>query len=263
MPAENLLLSMLRDLRAEGRAALCGYFLAGYPNPEDFYRIVRAARELDVIEFGIPARDPSFDGPVIASAHEVVTTYRGLGAETSLALIGGLRDLRQPRFVMTYADVGRGLDGFLRLCAANDVHGMLAPDLAPYEVDHVTTVARALNLAVFTLLDARADDVAVARAAEIGDVVYLKAAPGRTGQSADLEGVLGAQITDVIGRLHAIKPGLPVAVGIGVQQPEQVAALKRRGVDMVVVGTKIVEYLQTGEESLVRYIRELKAATRG
>lgn len=263
MPADNALLTTVRDLRASGRAALCGYFLTGYPNPEDFYRMVRAARDLDVIEFGIPALDPALDGPVIASAHEVVTMYRGLGAETSLALIGGLRELRQPRFVMTYADVGRGLEGFLRLCAANDVQGMLAPDLASFEVEDVTMVARALNLAVFTLLDARADDAAVTRAATIGDVVYLKAAPGRTGQSADLEGELGAQIADVMGRLRAAAPDVLVAVGIGVQQPDQVAALARLGVDMVIVGTKIVEHLQTGEESLVRYIRELKAAAGG
>ncbi|HYO87718.1 MAG TPA: tryptophan synthase subunit alpha, partial [Candidatus Limnocylindrales bacterium] len=68
MPHDNVLLSTLRDVRASGRAALCGYFLTGYPNPEDFYRMVRAARDLDVIEFGIPARDPALDGPVIASA---------------------------------------------------------------------------------------------------------------------------------------------------------------------------------------------------
>ena len=101
MPGDNSLLTTLREIRASGRMALCGYFLAGYPTPEGFFRMVRAARDLDVIEFGIPAEHPVMDGPVIASAHEVVTGQRGLGAETALALIGGLRAIRQPRFVMT------------------------------------------------------------------------------------------------------------------------------------------------------------------
>src|SRR5687768_3614889 len=50
----NPLLPTLRQVRASGRMALCGYFLAGYPTPDDFYRMARAARGLDVIEFGIP-----------------------------------------------------------------------------------------------------------------------------------------------------------------------------------------------------------------
>ena len=68
-----------------------------------------AARGLDVIEFGIPSVNPAMDGPVIASAHEVVTQQHGIGAETAMALIGGLRHIPQPRFVMTYTEVGRAL----------------------------------------------------------------------------------------------------------------------------------------------------------
>ncbi len=241
--------------------ALCGYFLVGYPTPEDFFRMVRAARDLDVIEFGIPAEHPALDGPVIASAHEVVTEQRGLGAETALALLGGLRDIRQPRFVMTYAAVGRALDGFLRLCVANDVHGMLAPDIDPQEGAYVATIARALNLAVFTLLDARADDETLQRCALLGDVVYVKASSGRTGESVRIEGEMHDTIARIVRRLREIKPGIPVAVGIGLQSPEQVSTLAELDVDMAIVGTKIVEHLQSGEQSLVDYIRELRRAT--
>lgn len=261
MADENILLTRLREIRATGRMALCGYFLAGYPSPEDFFRMVRAARDLDIIEFGIPAENPALDGPIIATAHEVVTSQRGLGAETALALIGGLRGIRQPRFVMTYADVGRSLDGFMRLCVENDIQGMLAPDIDPQEGSYVATIGRALNLTMFTLLDARGDDAAVERAATLGDIVYLKAAAGRTGQSADIEGELHDLIESAIQRIRAVKPNMPVAVGIGLQKPEQVAALAELDVDMAVVGTKIVEHLQAGENALVNYIQALKSAT--
>jgi tryptophan synthase alpha chain len=260
----NPLLAALREIRAGGRVALCGYFLTGYPTPEAFYRMVRAATALDVIEFGIPAPNPAMDGPVIASAHGVVTEFRGLGAETSLALLGGLRELRQPRFVMTYADVGRGQFGFLRLCATNGIHGMLAPDLLPEEIVYVVTVARALDLAVLTLVDAHSaveqpDDPAFAWAVEYGDIVYVKAGRGRTGQSADADA--HAALAATVARLRAARPELPIAVGIGVQQPEQVAALAALGIDMVVVGTRIIEHLDSGETALLRYIDSLRAAT--
>lgn len=257
----NRLLETLSQTRSQGRMALCGYFLVGYPTPVEFYRMARAARDLDVIEFGIPAANPSLDGPVIASAHGIVTEARGLDAETSLALIGGLRELRQPRFVMTYASVGRALDGFLRLCLHNEVHGLLAPDADWTEGTYIATIGRPLNMAIFTLCDARADDDTVRRAAELGDVVYLKAAAGQTGQSVDLAGELGAQIANTMQRLRALKPNLPIAVGIGLQHPEQLKALARLNVDMAVIGTKIVERLAAGESALVEYLHSLRAAT--
>ena len=88
---ENWLLHTLRRTRASGRMALCGYFLSGYPTPDDFYRLVRAASDLDVIEFGIPSSNPAMDGPVIATAHEMVVQQRGIGAETALQSRAGVR----------------------------------------------------------------------------------------------------------------------------------------------------------------------------
>jgi tryptophan synthase alpha chain len=258
----NPLIAKLQQTRREGRMALCGYFLVGYPTPDQFFQTVRAAVELDVIEFGIPADEPRMDGPVIASAHQVVTGQRGIHAEPALALIGGLRNLPQPRLVMTYASVGRALDGFLKLCVENEVHGMLAPDIDPVEGAQVARQARALGLASITLLDARASDDAVRWSVENGDLVYIKASAGATtGQSADISGELQSILADIIRRVRATNPSTPLGVGIGLQRPEQVAALASLDVDMAIVGTKIIEHIQTGEVSLVKYIRSLREAT--
>jgi tryptophan synthase alpha chain len=261
MSSQNILLSTLRQIRASGRMALCGYFLAGYPTPDDFYRMARAARGLDVVEFGIPSDDPALEGPVIASAHQVVTEARGIHAEPALALLGGLRDLPQPRIVMTYAAVGRALDGFLRRCVENGVHGILCPDADRTEGAYIAERARSLGLAPITLLDARASDETIATCAELGDLVYVKASAGVTGQSADLEGELRALLLHAVERIRALRPDMPIGVGIGLQRPEQIAALAALDVDMAIVGTKIIEHLQAGEQSLVTYIDGLRAAT--
>lgn len=257
----NMLLRTLQQTRANGRMALCGYFLAGYPTPEDFYSLVRAANDLDVIEFGLPAQQPLLDGPVISDAHEVVTAQRGIGAETGMALIGGLRHIPQPRFAMIYTHVGRELPGFLRLCVENAIHGVIAPDIGLDEGAYVSTIARALNLAVIMLLDARADPATIQQRVELADVIYLKAAPGSTGQSADLSGSLADVLGNAMSQIRAVNSRIPVAVGIGVQRPEQVAALARLDVDMAIVGTKIVEQLAQGEQALVSYIQSLRQAT--
>jgi tryptophan synthase alpha chain len=260
MPANNHLLATLRETRAAGRIALCGYFLAGYPTPEAFYRVVRAAQALDVIEYGIPADNPTMDGHVISEAHSVVTDQRGIGAETALALVGGLRDLRMPRFVMTYSRVGRELDGFLRLCIMNGLHGMLAPDMDEEELRFLATIMRTLDLAVVTLVDARADDTVLERQVRLGDVVYLKAAPGRTGTPAEIDGALHAVIESSIRRIRGLRPDMPIAVGIGIQRPDQVAALARLGVDMAVIGTKLVERTAEGEQAVAEYVTAMREA---
>lgn len=261
MANENPLLRTLREIRASGRIALCGYFLAGYPTPDEFFRAVRAARGLDVIEFGIPSVNPALEGAVIARAHDVVT-QRGISAEAAMALIGGLRHIPQPRFVMTYTEVGRALPGFLRLCTENNIHGMIAPDIEPEEGRYVKSIAEALNLAVLTLIDARAPDTVLRQRIELGDIVYLKAGAGRTGESVGSEGDLGDAVAQAVSRIRRIDTQTPIAVGIGLQKPEQIAALARLDVDMAIVGTKIIERLQAGEEALVEYIESLRQATR-
>lgn len=258
MAHTNVLLRHLENTRAAGRMALCGYFLAGYPSPERFYELVRVAVDLDVIEFGIPADDPALDGPVIANAHKVVVRERGVRAETALVLIGGLRAIPQPRFVMTYTSVGRQLDGFFRLCLQNDVHGVLVPDIDHEEANYIASLARPLGLAVITLVDARADERSFQQNVMLGDVVYLKASSGKTGEAIS-ESELQDVLRGAMAHIRTLKPEIPIAVGIGLQSPEQIAALAALRADMAIVGTKVVEKLDA--KALADYIRTLKAAT--
>jgi tryptophan synthase alpha subunit len=172
-----------------------------------------------------------------------------------------LRHIPQPRFVMTYTDVGRTLAGFLRLCVENDIHGMIAPDIEPEEGRYVRSITEALNLAVLTLVDVHAPDDILRERIKLGNIVYLKAGAGRTGQPADVEGELGLIVAAAIRRVRSMDSHIPIAVGIGLQRPQQVAALARLDVDMVIVGTKLVEKVEAGESALVDYVQALREAT--
>ena len=76
-----------------------------------------------------------------------------------------------------------------------------------------------------------------------------------------MEGELGDVLADAIRRIRALDPKKPIAVGIGLQRPEQVAALARLDVEMAIVGTKIIECLKSGEQALVAYTQALREAT--
>lgn len=68
-------------------------------------------------------------------------------------------------------------------------------------------------------------------------------------------------IKTALGYLHAGKPELLVAAGIGVQTPEHVAALAGQGMDMIVVSTKVIEHMTLNSDRLSHYLTTLREAT--
>ena len=69
-------------VKAEGRAALVAYMMAGDPDLESSYQALCALRDngADAIELGAPFTDPMADGPAIQKA-----ALRALANKTSLA----------------------------------------------------------------------------------------------------------------------------------------------------------------------------------
>jgi tryptophan synthase alpha subunit len=94
-----------------------------------------------------------------------------------------------------------------------------------------------------------------------GDLIYIKASLGKTGESIEIDGEVRDLLQQVVRRARAIKPDMLLGVGIGLQKPEQIAALARLDVDMAIVGTRLVEHSQQGEAALVEYLEALRRAT--
>ena len=261
MKAYNPLIVTLKNIKASGQIALCGYFLVGYPSPKVFYEMIRVGNQLDVIEFGIPSIDPRFDGPIISDAHKVVTVQRGMDAETALALVGGLRNIPQPRFVMTYTQEGRALDGFLRMYVEHNIHGVLVPDIGPSEALYVASIARSLHLAYIGFIAGAMAKEDILQKAEISDMIYAKASKGSTGQMANIDEKLFDELSATIVLLRACKPDILIAMGIGIQHPGQVRQLAQLDIEMIIVGTKLMQCFELGEHALVEYIQDLQKTT--
>lgn len=255
------MVSTVRRVRESGRIALCGYFLVGFPSPGQFYRIVRAAQRLDIMEFGVPSQAPRLDGPTISKAHDVVVRDRGLDAETSLALVGGLRDLFPPRFVMTYAEDGRHFRGFLRSCVRNDIHGVFAPDIDPREASDVALLARAMDLAFIRFVDSSMPSHVIEQASRDSDMLYVRVAEGMTGSMAALAPADCLELKLLAERARTANPEILLAGGIGIRDPEQVATLACVGLDVAIVGTALVENLELGVDQLAAKVDELRRGT--
>ncbi len=137
MPTERITAAFERA-KAEKRAVLVSYLMAGDPDLETSYQSLCALRDngADIIELGAPFTDPMADGPAIQRAG-----LRSLAAKTTLrdvlALIARFRESDQttPIIIMGYANPvhAMGYGVFAEAAHKAGVDGTIIVDLPPEE----------------------------------------------------------------------------------------------------------------------------------
>jgi tryptophan synthase alpha chain len=259
-PAERLE-SRLAEARAQGRAALVTFGVAGSPDRDTALAAFRAmaAAGADVLEVGPPYSDPLIDGPVIQQAVQAALD-RGCRLDDVLAMVGELTadPAVPPVVLLLYYNLiaHRGPERFAAQAAAAGACGVVVPDLPPEEAGEWLAAANRFGIApVFlaapTSTDARLD--AVARAGR--GFVYVQATLGVTG----LRAWLAAGVDELVGRVRT-HTDRPVCVGIGVSNAEQAATVARFA-DGVIVGSALVRRLGLdGVEGVRALTAELASA---
>jgi tryptophan synthase alpha chain len=254
--------------RADGRAALMPYIVAGYPDAETSLAIALAAADAgaDLLEVGLPYSDPLADGATIQRASGTALAA-GATLERSLRLIERIGAARPqlPLMPMGYANqvIGGG-DGeaVARRLAGAGAAGMIVPDLTPDEGGPFEAVAREAGLAVVYLVaPTTPPERRTAIAARSGGFLYCVSLVGVTGARASLPRTVGRLVREV----RAVSP-VPVAVGFGVSRPAHVRAIAKAGADGVIVGAALVDALGPDGRDVTAFARlvgELRQATEG
>jgi tryptophan synthase alpha chain len=231
--------------RADGRAALIPYVVAGYPEPETSFAAALAAADAgaDLLEVGLPYSDPLADGATLQRASGVALAA-GATLERSLRLIERIGAARPdlPLVPMGYANqvIGGG-DGeaVAKRLAAAGATGLIVADLTPDEGAPFEAVARDAGLAVVYLVaPTTPPERRAAVAARSGGFLYCVSLVGVTGARASLPATVGRLVRDV----KAVSP-VPVAVGFGVSRPAHVRAIAQAGADGVIVASALVDAL--------------------
>ncbi len=231
--------------KADGRAALIPYVVAGYPDADTSFEAALAAADAgaDLLEVGLPYSDPLADGATLQRASGVALAA-GATLERSLRLIERIGAARPdlPLVPMGYANqVISGGDGeaVARRLAGAGAAGLIVADLTPDEGAPFEAVARAAGLAVVYLV---APTTPAARRSAIanrsGGFLYCVSLVGVTGARTSLPSTVGRLVRDV----KAASP-VPVAVGFGVSTPAHVRAIVRAGADGVIVASALVDAL--------------------
>jgi tryptophan synthase alpha chain len=249
----------LAGARAEGRAALIGYFPAGFPTVDGGIRAATAMAEggCDVIEIGLPHSDPVLDGPVIQTADDIA--LRG-----GVRIADVLRTVREvhaatgvPVLCMTYWNpVERyGTERFAAALAEAGGAGCILPDLPVEESDAWRKAAGEHGLAtVFVVAPSSRDERLATVTAAGSGFVYAASLMGVTGTRE----AVGRQAADLVARTRATTD-LPVCVGLGVSNAAQAAEVAGFA-DGVIVGSAFVQRVldhPDDQDAALRAVRDL------
>lgn len=223
---------------AEGRAVFVGYVMAGDPDLETTFEILKGVPAGAIVELGLPFSDPMAEGPSIQKAAQ-----RALAAGTRtrdvLDLVRRLRatDQTTPVVLMGYLNPVEihGYEAFADEAAAAGVDGVLLVD-CPLEEAAVLQPLRAAGLQQILLA---APTTAPSRMAQLcssaeGFLYYVS--------FAGVTGAARLSVNEIAARVAEIRAlaGTPVAVGFGIRDAASAVAIGGFA-DAVVIGSALVE----------------------
>lgn len=249
----------------ENGKAFIGFVTAGDPDMNTSREVIlqMARGGCDLIEIGIPFSDPIAEGPVIQEA-DLRSLSAGTTTDQVMDLAAGIsKEISTPLVFMTYLNVlfKYGYDKFLKKAKASGISGVIVPDLPYEEKEELTGVADLYDIDVISLIaptsESRIQKIASSAKGFIYEVSSLGVTGIRNEIKTDLESITGVirSATDI-----------PVAVGFGINTPQQAADVCRCA-DGVIVGSAIVElvaeYGKSAPQKVYEYVKSMKDAISG
>ena len=241
---ESRLTRRFRALRTAGRGGLITFVTAGDPDLDSSAMLLRQLPSVgaDVIELGMPFSDPMADGPAIQASSQRALAA-GMTLAKTLAMVGTFRedDKETPVILMGYFNpiYQYGNQKFVEDALTAGVDGLIIVDLPPEEDDELCHPAMTAGLHWIRLVTPTTDDRRMPTVLKnTSGFVYYVSIAGITGTRSASADVIRSAV-----RRLSQHTDLPVAVGFGIQTPEQVGEVVNDA-DAAVVGSALVREIE-------------------
>ena len=238
----NRIVEKFAALKRTGKKGFIVYIGAGDPNLEATRQLALAFDKsgVDILELGVPFSDPLADGLV-----NQLAAQRGLESGTTppkvLEMIAAIRRQSQiPIVLYIYFNLIHkvGMEQFINDCARAGVDGLLVLDLPPEESDNYESLMKQAGLCHIYLVAPTTPEDRMELIVKRGSgFIYYISREGVTGMQSKVASNLASQVAKI--RAHT---KLPIAVGFGISNPEQVR-LVAQSADAVVVGSAVVNQI--------------------
>jgi tryptophan synthase alpha chain len=250
-------------LKRDGKKGFIPYITAGDPDLATTEQLlVTLAPYATLIELGVPFSDPMADGPVIQRASERALK-NNFGLQDILDTAAQARKkIETPIILFSYYNplLQFGLNRVAQAAKNAGVDGVLVTDLTPEESGEFEAELRAHDLdMIFLIAPTSTDDRLKLVAEHASGFIYAVSRAGVTGTRDSVS----AEAEKLVNRMRKFS-SLPIAVGFGISNAQQVADVSRYA-DAVVVGSAIVAEMEQneGKPELARHISEFLSRITG
>jgi tryptophan synthase alpha chain len=257
-----------QDLRSKKEKALIAYIMAGFPSEKDTISAVRGLVKggADIIELGMPFSDPLADGPVIQNAG-FQALQKGMNFEKFLTIVKKIRkETDIPLVLMTYTNLlyRHGYEKFISIVKSAGIDGLILPDMSIDESGDFLKAARKCKIDTIFLISPNTSSERIKKIANTSSgFLYLVSVFGTTGGLQQFQNYT----THAIKNARKILAGkIPLGVGFGVSNPDQVRLIIKSGADAIIVGSaflRLIENTPAGkiEDKIELFTKTLKKAT--
>lgn len=228
--------------RRDHAKSLAPFVTAGDPDRDTTVAVIEAVATAgaSLCELGVPYSDPIADGPVIQASYT-----RALAAGITLE---GVFDIAQRAAAKTAMPIlamasysiiyRRGIAAFTADAVKAGLAGLVVPDLPLEESDDLDAACRSAGLALVRLVTPTTPpERAAAIAKKSTGFLYCVSVAGVTGTRTDLPPGLADRV-----RWLKTQTDVPVLVGFGISDPDQVRAVARVA-DGAIVGSALVRLI--------------------